>query len=329
MELQERKKWIDIAKGVAIILVIIGHSAPYKSVTRNLIYSFHMPLFFILSGYCTKTFSSVELAKQYTIRRFKKLFKVVSLIECLTLLYNLWQQQSSLYRIICQTAEKLFWASGSQIIAPHLAIGMPWFLISLIIGGGIIDNINCRVDDNFSKLIIFTFLPFIGFLFGASKRWLPFNLDVTFVCVGFIYIGMILHKHSKYLMDYKVPIFLIANILWLYWVNQGLYIELASRHYPGWSISYVEAILSTVVFCYLAQTFENNKTFCNIFSTLGKHTMIIFTIHALDFMWLPLIASKSWMMLSVKRVCVDLTVAGIFLICHRFVKKVHLHSNNH
>lgn len=48
--------WILIAKGVGIILVVIGHFHPetsptYWSEIRNIIYSFHMPLFFILSGY--------------------------------------------------------------------------------------------------------------------------------------------------------------------------------------------------------------------------------------------------------------------------------------
>lgn len=48
--------WIDIAKGIAIILVVIGHCIPDAasstgiSVTEyrwlhNIIYSFHMPLF--------------------------------------------------------------------------------------------------------------------------------------------------------------------------------------------------------------------------------------------------------------------------------------------
>jgi fucose 4-O-acetylase-like acetyltransferase len=48
--------WILIAKGIGIILVVVGHFDPrnspiYWSETRRIIYTFHMPLFFILSGY--------------------------------------------------------------------------------------------------------------------------------------------------------------------------------------------------------------------------------------------------------------------------------------
>lgn len=45
-----RYKFIDIAKGMGIILVLMGHFFIYRSPVTQVIYSFHMPLFFILSG---------------------------------------------------------------------------------------------------------------------------------------------------------------------------------------------------------------------------------------------------------------------------------------
>ncbi len=43
-----RINWIDCAKGIAILLVIAGHTIE-QPVIRGVIFSFHMPLFFILS----------------------------------------------------------------------------------------------------------------------------------------------------------------------------------------------------------------------------------------------------------------------------------------
>lgn len=45
-----RKRWIDIAKGIGIILMVIGH-ADAPRLLKNWIYGFHMPLFFIIAGY--------------------------------------------------------------------------------------------------------------------------------------------------------------------------------------------------------------------------------------------------------------------------------------
>ena len=55
-----RKDWVDIARGIGIILVVYGHALrghfplPHRpswaSSQDAIIYSFHMPLFFVLAG---------------------------------------------------------------------------------------------------------------------------------------------------------------------------------------------------------------------------------------------------------------------------------------
>lgn len=47
----QRFEWIDIAKGFACLLVIVGHTISPESALYRYIFSFHMPLFFILAGY--------------------------------------------------------------------------------------------------------------------------------------------------------------------------------------------------------------------------------------------------------------------------------------
>lgn len=45
----KRIAWIDVAKGLLIILVILGHSN-INDITAAVINSFHMAAFFVLSG---------------------------------------------------------------------------------------------------------------------------------------------------------------------------------------------------------------------------------------------------------------------------------------
>ena len=47
---KERVTYLDMAKGVGILLVILGHEADLPLAARQFVTSFHMPLFFILSG---------------------------------------------------------------------------------------------------------------------------------------------------------------------------------------------------------------------------------------------------------------------------------------
>lgn len=40
-----RKLWLDIAKGITIILIVVGHTSISNAIS-SFIYAFHMPLFF-------------------------------------------------------------------------------------------------------------------------------------------------------------------------------------------------------------------------------------------------------------------------------------------
>jgi len=48
-----RLDWVDAAKGLGIVLVVAGHVWT-RGAVRDAIYAFHMPLFFLLAGYCAR-----------------------------------------------------------------------------------------------------------------------------------------------------------------------------------------------------------------------------------------------------------------------------------
>ena len=70
--MKERIEYIDIAKGFGILLVIAGHLFAYRGPISRWIFSFHMPLFFILSGICYKMNSSTILV-EYKKKKCKQL----------------------------------------------------------------------------------------------------------------------------------------------------------------------------------------------------------------------------------------------------------------
>lgn len=48
--MRNRITYIDTAKGIGIILIVVGHMLPVKAVI-HVIFAFHVPLFFIISGF--------------------------------------------------------------------------------------------------------------------------------------------------------------------------------------------------------------------------------------------------------------------------------------
>lgn len=52
---KERLHWLDYSKAIGMYLVVLGHVIKDNSqLLKVIIYSFHMPLFFFLSGFLHK-----------------------------------------------------------------------------------------------------------------------------------------------------------------------------------------------------------------------------------------------------------------------------------
>lgn len=67
--MEKRNETITIAKSIAIILMVIGHSGVAHWM-GSFINMFHMPLFFLCSGYCFKD-KYLNTPKTFALRRIK------------------------------------------------------------------------------------------------------------------------------------------------------------------------------------------------------------------------------------------------------------------
>ena len=70
-----RNEILDSIKGLAILLVVAGHCCLGRGIT-DFIYSFHMPVFFMVAGFLYKGESSDSVANvfRFTVKRLKRLY---------------------------------------------------------------------------------------------------------------------------------------------------------------------------------------------------------------------------------------------------------------
>lgn len=81
MQLTERKsnrlEYVDVMRGIAITLVVVGHLIQFNGISTDnpvfeFIYSFHMPLFFAISGYITQKVTKICSWQKYVLFLKKK-----------------------------------------------------------------------------------------------------------------------------------------------------------------------------------------------------------------------------------------------------------------
>ena len=81
--MKERYKELDLMKGIGILLVYLGHTFNLSGLRENslflylyrMTYSFHMPLFFFISGLLSNTDKELDLKKFYKKEGYKNYSK--------------------------------------------------------------------------------------------------------------------------------------------------------------------------------------------------------------------------------------------------------------
>lgn len=83
--MNQRNRTIDLAKGIAITLMVIGHCYCKENGIIRAIYAFHMPFFFILSGmlYAGKWQEHIDFHPVVTCRRMLVPYAVFDTLFCL------------------------------------------------------------------------------------------------------------------------------------------------------------------------------------------------------------------------------------------------------
>ena len=70
---QQRDNTVTIVKAIGVILMVLGHALPVDHMIVYMIYTFHMPLFFLMSGYCFKE-KYLGDAKQFLLRKLRGIY---------------------------------------------------------------------------------------------------------------------------------------------------------------------------------------------------------------------------------------------------------------
>lgn len=199
--MNKRVEWIDVTKGLAIISVIIGHTIIGSEFSQfnKIIFSFHMPIFFIISGYLYKS----QSVKGCIYKNIKKLI-VPYWITALCILFGrifkiiLNGDYNSIIYTIKNTIISALYGYGvnnAKGFSNIEMIGAIWFLLALfwaILFYCIVLKLTNTKTEN-KKISIILALSIIGYLIG-QKIWIPLNVDIGMTAIIYLYIGTIMKK---------------------------------------------------------------------------------------------------------------------------------------
>ncbi len=243
-----RLDYIDMARGLGMLSIIIGHMG--SSVVSDIVFTYHVPLFFLISGFFFK--DKKETVKKYACRLLKPYFITwILLIVLCTIKAGVKAIANSdnvggiiTYSIKYWLVAGLY--GGGSTYANSFCgyndipiIGAIWFFIALlwaIILLYLIEKLNIKTWSKTLIRVIKTCIVGIVFfvgLFSAKYSWWPLSIQAGCTGLGFLYIGYMYrlwkldHKREEYNKS-KRPrwIFaIIAILLWLQSIVRAINVE--------------------------------------------------------------------------------------------------------
>ena len=334
----ERVDWIDIAKGITIILVIIGHTI--NGALRGAIFSFHMPLFFILSCVTFQFSNNNDIFIKKTEKAFKHLFLSALEIYLLRTLLNIYIDFPNLSNYSLTEWKYFFsdkintfvFGSGVDVIINNStirALGIPWFLLVLFWGRTLFDYLHLKIKKCSIFYILIALISLTGILFGQIQ-WLPFSLDIAFAIQPLFLFGMWLKKYNikkKTLICFILSFFSWVILLLIMYLWKKAHLEFASRDYPLFPICYICAIAGTMAISAFSQLLSKTNHFKTPLAYLGKNSMAMLWIHCFDKYYSSIYnVSKNLYLNMILRVAVDIFVF-IFIMTALYVCKNYIYKN--
>lgn len=286
---KQRVEWIDIAKGLGIIMVIVGHTIALRY--SQLLYAFHMPLFFFLSGL---VYNQDKYNKYgYFVRAKAKhillpwlVFFLIALMFCLAI--PQWRENLSIHQILVE-----FYTANSN----NIQNSSIWYLVCMFM------TLNLFYFANKIKRTKWTVVIFV--LMALSFLWLkrillvsnnivelpdsrlPFKLDSALLALVFLATANWNKERINKIIDrgkygwggaILLAVVLFGASVFNGWTNMN---SLDCGKHPF--LYYPIAFLGIFVVCIFSKLLSNSKMsrVKNVLTFYGKNSLLIFGLQSL------------------------------------------------
>lgn len=278
-----RLPFIDIAKAFAIIFIVIGHSVAYSEHCSNIfkfLYSFHVALFFFLSGY---TFTTNKKFKELIKTKFSRImipyyFWSLAFIIPYAILGK--SVSDNLDKVstfnIKDTILNIFYASGEGLIQNRPLWFLPALFTILCVYYLLIKLTSKSNSHSIILLVISLVIAFVCDKFLTIL--LPMSINHALIIGPIFYIGYLFNKFNlkEYVFKhfyYIIPMIIIGTVCGL----ENSLVSYRALTFGNIFLAYISALTLSIPSIYIAFKIKENK----VLEYIGKNTMGILIFHKL------------------------------------------------
>lgn len=289
-----RNRAIDIQKGLGIILVAVGHNwviGQNNDELFRIIYSFHVPLFFFISGVLFQSnVRFIDLIRQKWQSILKPYFTVLLVVSIFVAISLHRFPIGNLIGILFGTGQSILWTPMWFLPSLFVTVIFSWFLISFF-------DLKNRKNLAFPIIGILLIAGIFTINFFHSLRpfylgtdndhtanliGLPFSIDLLLINTAYFTFGYIISNHIK---NYQFN--LIFSILSLtlfaashYFFNETM--NLNYRIYGSPVISTLQAVCGIYLIVIISEIIKKYlSNIGTVLSYIGSGSLFILIFHGI------------------------------------------------
>lgn len=271
---EEREDTFDVLKGIAIILVIIGHCdlSPF----RTFIYSFHMPLFFFVTGYFLKI---RPLRTEFLLSTKRLIIPYIFTAFWLCVVTTCFDPT----RLKSITVACLLGFRAQYIpnwIDAH--VGLLWFILALFCARIITVTLIKKIKSEIWLGIIFFVLALIG-MFLNKRAFVPFCIPQGMCAAGFLFAGHLMRKYKFFESSYLIQLFPFLLIIWAYnWSVGGV-----DMYRCFFSSGYIFDLIGAIgafatLYILTKQCYNKNSFLWRSIHFWGRYSLVFYCVHSVE-----------------------------------------------
>lgn len=279
--------FVNVAKTLGIFLMVLAH----LSIPENLyvfINSFHMPLFFILSGYLLSAKTLSIPLKAFFAKKAKTLLIPYSIFVVITFLfwYFIGRKFGENMQPESNTVKYIIGAALAIPSKEFMEFNLPiWFLPSLFCSE-IIFYLVHKYCKNYSFILFILIFGLGIFITENHFARLPYGLDVSLFSLVFIYFGYYLKEKNlidKYIIHpsllYKGITFIVFFALTVYISSINDTVLMYQCKMGNYLLFFIGAISGTIIILSVSSIIKEYP----FFNFYGRNTIIILGFHLMTF----------------------------------------------
>lgn len=276
-----RIEWIDALRGFAIVLVLLGHIPGIPDWLFKWIYAFHIPLFFVISGYLYNQEKWKELGlKNLVISKAKShllpfivISISISIIEIVKLLIfsNVIYWEEFFKYVFDYLKWILFQIDGD--FCGSLIAGL-WFLPTLFISTIMLYLINSNKYKKIVYCVIASILILVVKYYSLTN--IPWHLDVALLGSMYMMFGIFIKAIDVIDKVRNVSIIVIAIFMSNILIALNTLIDLKKHIYGNYILMILSVLLVSASLIYIFCKYNIKNTVLELF---GKYSLVVISLN--------------------------------------------------